>query len=62
MGKSSNTGFCGLYDTVRKPIIVCDADILKNITVKDFDYFTDHFQFGTDDDFFTKSLFSLKGI
>ncbi|GBP26424.1 Cytochrome P450 9e2 [Eumeta japonica] len=54
--------FVGHYDFVSPTVMIRDLELLKLIGVKDFDYFTDHRAFTSDNDpVFAKSLFGLKG-
>lgn len=48
---------------MRKPLYVfCDPDLIKQITIKDFEYFTDHSDFLANvDPFFAKMLPFMKG-
>ncbi|GBP26426.1 Cytochrome P450 9e2 [Eumeta japonica] len=53
--------FVGNYDFVSPTVMIRDLELLKLIGVKDFDYFTDHRAFTSDNDpVFAKSLFGLK--
>ncbi|XP_039753921.1 uncharacterized protein LOC120629162 [Pararge aegeria] len=52
--------FVGQYEFVKPIILVRDLELVKKITIKDFDHFLDHRHF-TDDVLFARSLFSLKG-
>ncbi|CAH2269487.1 jg27298 [Pararge aegeria aegeria] len=56
----SITWFVGQYEFVKPIILVRDLELVKKITIKDFDHFLDHRHF-TDDVLFARSLFSLKG-
>ncbi|XP_055529195.1 probable cytochrome P450 9f2 [Wyeomyia smithii] len=57
----------GLFDTNSRTFVITDLDLIKQISVKDFDYFTDRRpMFGMNDNdnpnvLFNKVLFSLKG-
>lgn len=53
----------GLFDFRRPQLVVRDPDLLKQLTVKDFDHFEDHRPFFdlSRDDLFGNSLFMMKG-
>lgn len=57
----------GFYDILQPTYLLCDADVIKKIAVKDFDHFMDHTaspRSGQDDDrdsLFQNSLFALRG-
>lgn len=53
----------GIYHFNKPALLIRDINLIKQITVKDFDYFTDHKQFAADegDPSIGKELFSLKG-
>ncbi|CAK1596644.1 unnamed protein product [Parnassius mnemosyne] len=55
--------FIGSYSFVTPNLIVRDMDLIKNIVVKDFEYFVDHTSLvdETADPLFGRNLFSLKG-
>ncbi|XP_041978536.1 uncharacterized protein LOC121732648 [Aricia agestis] len=55
--------FIGRYEFLSPAGLVKDLDLLKQITVKDFDYFLDHRGFTDDaiEPLFARNLFSLKG-
>ncbi|XP_066992167.2 cytochrome P450 9e2 isoform X1 [Anabrus simplex] len=54
--------FVGLFQFQTPVILVRDLELIKRITVKDFDHFTDHQLFGVPpDDFAAKNLFTLTG-
>ena len=52
--------FVGRFEFVKEQIILRDADLIKKITVKDFEYFLDHRNVGIDS-FFSRTLFLLQG-
>ncbi|KAF2885753.1 hypothetical protein ILUMI_20420, partial [Ignelater luminosus] len=55
--------YCGYYQFLRPALLLRDPDLIKQITVKDFDHFTDHNQIIPDDTelLWEKNLFALKG-
>lgn len=60
---SKENRFYGAYEFLRPMIVVTDLDLIKQITVKDFEHFLDHRTI-IDGDFeplFGRNLFSLKG-
>ncbi|RZC37545.1 p450 domain containing protein, partial [Asbolus verrucosus] len=59
----SNTRYCGVYQFHLPTLILRDPDLIKQITVKDFDHFVDHRSFVPEDSdpLFAKNLFSLTG-
>lgn len=53
----------GRYEFLRPVVVVNDLDLVKKITIKDFEHFLDHRGF-TDESvepLFSRNLFSLKG-
>ncbi|XP_017770148.1 PREDICTED: cytochrome P450 9e2-like [Nicrophorus vespilloides] len=58
-----NERYTGMYQMTRPTLILRDPDLIKQITVKDFEYFTDHRSFIPDksDPLWNKNLFALKG-
>ncbi|XP_044272842.1 cytochrome P450 9e2-like [Tribolium madens] len=60
---SPNTRYFGLYDFLTPSLLLRDPNLIKQITVKDFDHFVDRRPFVSEkaDPLFGKSLFSLKG-
>ncbi|CAG9785902.1 unnamed protein product [Diatraea saccharalis] len=58
-----NERFIGLYEFVSPAVIVKDIELLKKITVKDFEHFLDHRAMIDEktDPFFGRNLFFLKG-
>lgn len=52
-----------MYEMTSPDLIIHDPDLIKQITVKDFDYFTDHRSYLPEnaDPLFSKNLFALKG-
>jgi hypothetical protein len=61
--KFKGSGIIGSFQFRTPVIVVYDPELIKLITVKDFDHFTDHFSVLTeeDDPLFGKFLFALKG-
>ncbi|CAH0667045.1 unnamed protein product [Chilo suppressalis] len=55
--------FFGQYEFLRPLVIVKDIELIKQITIKDFEYFLDHKTMvdGSIDPLFGRNLFSLKG-
>ncbi|CAD0254266.1 unnamed protein product [Spodoptera exigua] len=54
--------FVGRYDFNKEVILARDLELIKNITVKDFEHFIDHrFVFGSSESFFSRNLLSLRG-
>lgn len=53
----------GKYEFMRPVLIVHDLDLVKRITVKDFEHFIDHRSFVSEDvePLFARNLVSLKG-
>ncbi|CAB3239056.1 unnamed protein product [Arctia plantaginis] len=52
----------GMYETLNPVYIVNDVDVIKNITIKDFDHFVDRRDFASElDPTFGRSLINLKG-
>ncbi|CAG9860586.1 unnamed protein product [Phyllotreta striolata] len=62
-GKFPGYRYYGMYQLNRSLLIVKDLDLLKQMTVKDFEHFNEHKDFVPEevDPIFAKSLFSLKG-
>lgn len=58
-----NHRYFGLYQFLQPTLIVQDPDLLKQIGIKDYEYFLDHRSFVSEklDPLFAKNLFSLKG-
>ncbi|KAJ8928371.1 hypothetical protein NQ314_019102 [Rhamnusium bicolor] len=55
------TRYFGLYQFAKPILILKDPDLIKQITIKDFNHFTDHRTFLPDtEQLFSKSLFILK--
>uniref|UniRef100_A0A2H1VM03 unspecific monooxygenase n=1 Tax=Spodoptera frugiperda TaxID=7108 RepID=A0A2H1VM03_SPOFR len=52
--------FVGRYEFTNPRIMLRDLDLVKRITVKDFEVFLDHREFGGDT-FFGRTLILLKG-
>ncbi|XP_044758511.1 cytochrome P450 9e2-like [Coccinella septempunctata] len=55
--------YYGSYQFLKPSLFIRDVDIIKQITIKDFDHFTDHVDIlnSSNDPIFSKNLFSLKG-
>ncbi|XP_076750354.1 cytochrome P450 9e2-like [Xylocopa sonorina] len=55
--------YIGFFDFMTPVITIRDLELLKSITVKNFDHFTDHRSFVDDtvDPLFAKNLFGLRG-
>lgn len=53
--------FVGNYEFVKPVIVVRDPEVIKQITVKDFDHFTNHRTNNNPDFIISKSLVGLKG-
>lgn len=55
--------FIGMFDFRSPMYIACDPDVIKQLTVKDFDYFENHRSFidSDSDKLFGNSLFMLRG-
>ncbi|XP_045477863.1 cytochrome P450 9e2-like [Harmonia axyridis] len=55
--------YYGSYQFLKPSLFVRDLDLIKQITIKDFDHFTDHVDIlnSNNDPIFSKNLFSLKG-
>lgn len=52
----------GVYNMHVPEFMVTDPELLRNILIKDFEYFQNHPSFGgSDDEIFSKNLFMLKG-
>ena len=52
-----------MYTFLTPTLVIKDPELIKQITVKDFDYFTDHSSISVSDDdvLWSKNLFVLKG-
>ncbi|KAH9645248.1 hypothetical protein HF086_012126 [Spodoptera exigua] len=61
--KAVNRGaFVGRYEFIKELIVVRDLELVKKITVKDFEHFLDHRPLlGNSDSYFSRNLFSLRG-
>lgn len=59
--KFSNERYCGLYQFQMPTLMIRDPDLLKQLTVKDFDHFTDHSNVIEDEPLWSKNLFVLRG-
>lgn len=55
--------YTGAYQFLRPALMIKDPELIKQITVKDFDHFTDHSNFiePEADPLWGGNLFSLKG-
>lgn len=54
--------FVGRYEFTNHMVLLCDVELVKKITVKDFEHFLDHRSvFGESNSFFAKSLVAMKG-
>ncbi|KAF2892017.1 hypothetical protein ILUMI_14156, partial [Ignelater luminosus] len=55
--------YCGLYQFFIPGLFLRDPDLIKQLTVKDFDHFTDHYQMlpENSEPLWEKNLFSLRG-
>lgn len=55
--------FVGRYELLKPTLIIRDIDLVKKITIKDFEYFLDHRGFADKkvEPLFARNLFSLKG-
>ncbi|XP_013199513.1 cytochrome P450 9e2 [Amyelois transitella] len=58
-----NERFIGKYEFVKPSLLIKDLELVKKITVKDFEYFLDHRSFFDEntDPFFFRNLVALKG-
>lgn len=61
--RNKNDRYTGLYQGTHPVLMLRDPELIKQITVKDFDHFVDHRSFVSEnqDPIFSKNLFSLKG-
>ncbi|KAK9887719.1 hypothetical protein WA026_000038 [Henosepilachna vigintioctopunctata] len=55
--------YYGSYQFLKPSLFVRDLDLIKQLTVKDFDHFTDHVDIfrGDQDSILSKNLFTMKG-
>ncbi|KAF2885853.1 hypothetical protein ILUMI_20320 [Ignelater luminosus] len=55
--------YSGMYNLYSPSLSIRDPELIKQITVKDFDHFVDHFNFfaTNDEPLWSKNLFFLKG-
>ncbi|KAK4882967.1 hypothetical protein RN001_006286 [Aquatica leii] len=55
--------YCGVYQFVLPTLLIRDCELIKKLTVKDFDHFVDHNQFLAENNgpLWERNLFSLKG-
>nr|QZM07458.1 cytochrome P450 monooxygenase CYP9EK4 [Lasioderma serricorne] len=59
-----NERYVGLYQFGTASLVIRDIDLIKQLTIKDFDHFVDHNSFAiaqNKDDILAKNLFSMKG-
>ncbi|XP_017770162.1 PREDICTED: cytochrome P450 9e2-like [Nicrophorus vespilloides] len=58
-----NERYTGIYQMTTPTLVLRDPDLIKQITVKDFEYFTDHRSLVSDESepLWNRNLFSLKG-
>ncbi|XP_065169105.1 cytochrome P450 9e2-like [Atheta coriaria] len=61
--RHSNERYEGIYQMMLPTLMLRDLDLIKQVTVKDFDHFVDHRQFVPEgsDPLWSKNLFSLQG-
>ncbi|KAF5296484.1 hypothetical protein FQR65_LT01473 [Abscondita terminalis] len=58
----SNNRYFGIYQLFGRALVIKDADLIKKITVKDFEHFVDHVQFSPGNEpIWERNLISLKG-
>ncbi|KAB0791190.1 hypothetical protein PPYR_02990 [Photinus pyralis] len=55
--------YCGVYQFSTPTLLIRDPELIKKVTVKDFEYFTDHYNVLEEDTepMWEKNLFALKG-
>ncbi|XP_017769500.1 PREDICTED: cytochrome P450 9e2-like [Nicrophorus vespilloides] len=55
--------YCGIYNLTTPILIINDLDLIKTITIKDFDYFTDHMNHAREevDPVWSRGLFAMIG-
>lgn len=55
--------YIGIYQFTRPSLIIRDPELIKELTVKDFDHFTDHRAFGNTEiePLWSSNLFALQG-
>ncbi|XP_066159249.1 cytochrome P450 9e2-like isoform X2 [Euwallacea fornicatus] len=59
-----NSKYVGMYQFFLPTLVLKDPEVIKQLTIKDFDYFTDHSNFAVSeevDPLWSKNLFALKG-
>ncbi|XP_063916065.1 cytochrome P450 9e2-like [Zophobas morio] len=58
-----NTRYSGIYQFFQPTLVLKDPDLIKQITVKDFDHFVDHLRFVSEDSdpLWSNNLFALNG-
>lgn len=56
--------FVGKYEFTKPVVVIRDLELVKKITVKDFEHFLDHRNFMDEinEPLFGKNLFSMKGM
>ncbi|XP_065169101.1 cytochrome P450 9e2-like [Atheta coriaria] len=61
--RHKNDRYAGFYQTTMPSLMIRDPELIKQITIKDFDHFVDHRLFAPEnvEPIWTKNLFSLKG-
>ncbi|KAG5888983.1 hypothetical protein JTB14_026054 [Gonioctena quinquepunctata] len=59
----SNERYCRIYQFATPTLLIRDPELIKEVTIRDFDHFTDHRSFvtKTSDPLWGKNVFSLKG-
>lgn len=51
----------GYYDCNKPQLVLGTPELVKKLTIKDFDYFTDHRAMSHEDDILSKSIVMSKG-
>lgn len=60
--KFHNFRICGVYNFTGPTLLINDLELIKRITIKDFDHFTDHLQVPSEaDPLFFNNVFSMRG-
>ena len=54
--------FVGRFEFMDELVVIRDLELIKKITVKDFEHFLDHRAVFTTDSFFSRNLLSLTGM
>ncbi|XP_077299454.1 cytochrome P450 9e2-like [Arctopsyche grandis] len=59
----SKDRYVGIFNYTQPIVVIKDIELMKKITIKDFEHFVDHIEFTDEvvDPYFGKSMFSLKG-